>query len=152
MLIAYLQDDLVDKLGWLPRQQLLDAIAMGQFTPGPLLSTSTFIGYQIGGLHGAFLATVGLFLPSFLFVAILNPIIPKLRQSKWTAYFLDAVNVSAIGIMAAVTFQLARGLAEDWKSALIAVAAILASLFFRKLSPLWQVAGGAAAGYILSSF
>lgn len=96
LLVAFLQGGLVQEYGWLTQQQLLDAIAIGQFTPGPVLSTATFIGYVIAGIPGAIVATIGIFLPSFVFVAVLNPLIPRLRASSWTRAFLDAVNVSAV--------------------------------------------------------
>lgn len=108
--MAFLQNGLVDDYGWLTQQQLLDAIAIGQLTPGPLLSTATFIGYLISGVPGAVVATVAIFLPSFFFVAALNPLIPRLRSSKWTAAFLDAVNVSAVALMAVVTIELAKAI------------------------------------------
>ncbi len=106
MLVAYLQGGLVQEYGWLTQQQLLDAIAIGQFTPGPVLSTATFIGYIIAGIPGAIISTIGIFLPSFVFTAALNPLIPRLRASKWTAAFLDAVNVSSVALMVVVTLQL----------------------------------------------
>ena len=103
VLFAYLDAELVTR-GWLTRTELIDAIAVGQFTPGPVLSTSTFIGYQLSGFSGALAATTGIFLPSFLFVLILNPFIPKMRNSKVLRYFLDAVNVAAVAVMLAVLF------------------------------------------------
>ena len=106
VLVAYLQGGLVQEYGWLTQQQLLDAIAIGQFTPGPVLSTATFIGYIIAGIPGAIISTIGIFLPSFVFTAALNPLIPRLRASKWTAAFLDAVNVSSVALMVVVTLQL----------------------------------------------
>ncbi|MFM5889095.1 MAG: chromate transporter [Dolichospermum sp.] len=106
LLIAFLQKGLVEEYGWLTQQQLLDGIAIGQFTPGPVLSTATFIGYIIAGFPGAIVATVGIFLPSFLFVAILNSFMDTLRKSSWTRPFLDAVNVSAVALMTTTTIQL----------------------------------------------
>lgn len=106
VLVAYLQGGLVQEYGWLTQQQLLDAIAIGQFTPGPVLSTATFIGYIIAGIPGAIISTIGIFLPSFIFTAALNPLVPRLRASKWTAAFLDAVNVSSVALMLVVTLQL----------------------------------------------
>lgn len=106
LLIAFLQGELVDQYHWITQQQLLDAIAVGQFTPGPVLSTATFIGYIISGLPGAIVATVGIFLPSFLLVVLLNPIIPWLRKSPWTRHFLDAVNASAVALMIVTTLQI----------------------------------------------
>ena len=106
LLIAFLQGGLVEEFGWLTQQQLLDAIAIGQFTPGPVLSTATFIGYIIAGFPGAIVATVGIFLPSFLLVAALNPFMNPIRNSSWTRPFLDAVNVSAVALMVLTTIQL----------------------------------------------
>jgi chromate transporter len=106
LLVAFLQGGLVQEHGWLTQQQLLDAIAIGQFTPGPVLSTATFIGYILAGIPGAIVSTIGIFLPSFLFVAALNPVVPKLRNSAWTKAFLDAVNVSAVALMVVTTLQL----------------------------------------------
>lgn len=108
VLIAYLQDELVDQRMWLTSAQIADAVAIGQFTPGPVLSTSTFIGYLLGGGYGAILATVGIFLPSFLFVLLLNPMIPKMRKSKNLSLFLDSVNAAAIGLMAYALVPLSK--------------------------------------------
>jgi len=160
VLIAYLQGGLVREYGWLSDQQLLDAIAIGQFTPGPILSTATFVGYVVmsgGGpwqaLAGAAVATVAIFLPSFVFVAVVNPIVPRLRRSRWTAAFLDAVNAASLGLMAAVTIKLAGQIffpTGTWPNAtalLIAAAATLAALRW-KTSAIWLVLGGAAAGWL----
>ena len=149
VLVAYLDGELVNKLGWLTKTQLLDAIAIGQFTPGPVLSTATFVGFQIDGISGAVLATVGIFLPSFFFVAALNPLIPKLRQSKWASAFLDAVNISALGLMVAVTLNLGRATITDWKSILIAVTSIFVAFRFKKVNSAWIILGGAALGFVL---
>jgi chromate transporter len=151
VLIAYLDGEVVNKLGWLTQQQLLDAVAIGQFTPGPLLSTATFIGFQILGVWGAVLATVGVFLPSFIFVAILNPLIPKLRNSEWASAFLDAASISALGLMAAVTIELGREILLDWKALLIAVSSVAVSMRFKKTSSVWIVVGGAVAGVLLKT-
>ena len=151
VLIAYLDGELVQNLGWLTKSQLLDAIAIGQFTPGPVLSTSTFIGYQVLGFWGAVLATLGIFLPSFLFVLMLNPLIPKLRQSKIASAFLDAVNVSALGLMVAVMYKLGTHIFMEWKAAVIFV--VSSAVLFgsgRKVSSVWIVLGGAALGFLLS--
>lgn len=152
--MAFIEGELVNQNGWLTQQQLLDAIAIGQFTPGPVLSTSTFIGYIIAGIPGAIVATLGIFFPSFIFVLILNPLIPKLRNSAWTSAFLDAVNVSAVGLMAVVTIQLAYSLflqPLDYMAMIIFILGAIA-LFRLKLSPLWLVLGGAILGLILSRF
>ncbi|WP_268122935.1 chromate efflux transporter [Roseivirga pacifica] len=150
VLVAYLDGELVEKLGWLTRQELLDAIAIGQFTPGPVLSTATFIGYQINGVWGAMAATAGIFLPSFFFVLLLNPIVPKLRNSKLAAGFLDAVNIAAVGIMVAVTFNLCQNILVDWKTALIAILSTIVTFKFKKVSALWIVIGGALLGFVLT--
>jgi len=161
VLIAYLQGGLVREYGWLSDEQLLDAIAIGQFTPGPILSTATFIGYVVmsadggpwRGLAGAAVATVAIFLPSFVFVAVTNPIVPRLRRSRWTAAFLDAVNAASLGLMAAVTIKLAGQIffpGSWWPNAtalLIAAAATVAALRW-KTSAIWLVLGGAAAGWL----
>ena len=148
VLIAFIEGGLVDDYGWLTRQQLLDAVAAGQFTPGPVLTTSTFIGYVLAGVPGAVVATLGIFLPSFVFVWLLNPLIPRLRQSPWAASFLDAVNASAVALMAVVTIQLARATLTGWSAWVIALAA--AALVLRtKLNTAWLVLAGAVAGYLL---
>lgn len=160
VLIAYLQGGLVREYGWLTDQQLLDAIAIGQFTPGPMLSTATFIGYVVtsgGGpwqaLAGAAVATLAIFLPSFVLVAVTNPLVPRLRRSRWTAAFLDAVNAASLGLMAAVTIKLAGGIfctGAGWPNlTAIAIAGAATGAALRwKLSPVWLVAGGAAAGWL----
>ena len=147
VLLAFLRSDFVTRLGWLTDQQLIDAIAIGQVTPGPVLTTATFIGYLLGGVPGALLATLGIFLPSFVFVAISNPLIPRLRQSSWAAALLDGVNVASLGLMAAVTAQLGRASLTD---PLTIALALLAALFlFRfKVNSTWLVLGGAVVGLL----
>lgn len=152
VLIAYLQDELIDRLGWLTQQQLVDAIAVGQFTPGPVLSAVTFVGYQIIGIKGAILATVGMFLPSFFFVAMLNPFIPKMRASKWVSCFLDSVNVGAVAIMAVAVIQLARATLINWQTWLIALMCVAVTFVFKKVNTIWIVVGSAIVGYILTKF
>lgn len=148
VLLAFLRNDLVLRYGWLTDQQLLDAVAVGQLTPGPLLTTSTFIGYVMAGLPGAILATLGIFLPSVFFVGILNPIVPRLRRWEWSRALLDGINVAAVGLMAGVTFQLARGALIDWPTVLLALIAGLLLFRFR-LSSAWLVIGGGIIGLIL---
>jgi len=151
VLIAFLEGGLVENYGWLTQQQLLDAIAIGQFTPGPVLSTSTFIGYIIAGIPGAIVATIAIFLPSFAFVAVVNPFIPKLRESAWTGAFLDAVNVSALALMAVVTLRLAAVTLFDpfdLVAVIIAGLAFIATFRF-KLNAAWIVLGGAILGWLL---
>src|SRR5207253_9349898 len=108
VLLAFLCNDFVLTLHWLTGRQLLDAVSIGQFTPGPVFTTATFIGYLVGGWQGALLATLAIFLPSFVFVALSHPLIPRIRGSRWTSAFLDGVNVAALGLMAAVAWQLGR--------------------------------------------
>ena len=149
VLVAFLQGGLVQEYGWLTQRQLLDAIAIGQFTPGPVLSTATFIGYLIAGAGGAAVATTGIFAPSFVFVALVNPWVPRLRKSPWTAAFLDAVNVSAVALMAAVTVKLGQATLTAWPAWLIALAAILIGLRW-KINLAWIVVGGGVLGWLLS--
>jgi len=148
VLVAFLQGGLVKDYGWLTQQQLLDAIAIGQFTPGPVLSTATFVGYVVSGPLGALVSTIAIFLPSFLFVLLLNPAIPRLRASKAMSAFVDAVNISAIGLMATVTIRLASTTLTDWRTIFIAASAIISGTFF-KLNAAWLVLGGALTGWIL---
>jgi len=137
----------VTRLGWLTDQQLIDAIAIGQVTPGPVFTAATFIGFILGGLPGALLATLGIFLPSFFFVAVSNPLIPRLRNSPWASGLLDGVNVVSLGLMAAVTWQLGRAAIIDPFT--IALGLIAALLLFRfKINTAWLVLGGAAMGLI----
>ena len=150
VLVAFLQGGLVEQYHWLTQQQLLDAVAIGQFTPGPVLTTATFIGYVLAGPTGALVATLGIFGPSFLFVLGTNPLIPRLRQSAVAGAFLDAVNASAIGLMAAVTVELARHTLIDWGAWLIAL--VSAAVLFRyKINSAWLVLGGAAIGWLLKT-
>ena len=157
VLIAFLQGGLVEEYQWLTQQQLLDAVAIGQFTPGPVLTTATFIGYVLAGPLGALVATLGIFGPSFLFVLATNPLIPRLRQSAVAGAFLDAVNASAIGLMAAVTVELARHTLIDWETkqvdwaaGLIALASAVV-LFRYKVNAAWLVLGGAVIGWLLKT-
>jgi chromate transporter len=145
VLLAFLRNDLVVNLGWMSEQQLLDAIAIGQFTPGPVFTTATFIGYVLAGVPGAIVATVGIFLPSFCFVALLARIMPHLRKSPWSAAFLDGVNVSALGLMAGVTWQLGRAAIVDIPTALLAI--ISTVLLFRfQINSAWLVLVGGVVG------
>ena len=152
VLVAFLEGEVVKEYGWLTQQQLLDAVAIGQFTPGPVLSTSTFIGYLVLGIPGAVVATIGIFLPSFFFVAALNPLIPKLRQKAWTGAFLDAVNVSAVALMGVVTLRLAQATLIapfDWVAVLIAAIATILAIRWR-VNAAWLVLGGAVIGWLFS--
>jgi chromate transporter len=150
VLFAFIEQGLVRDHHWLTQQQLLDAIAIGQFTPGPLLSTATFIGYLLGGAWGAMVATIAIFLPSFIYVAALGPILPKLRRSAWMAAFLDSVNVCAVALMAGVSIKLAGDALRGWPMWVIAVAAF-AVLWKWKINPAWVVLGGALAGLGLAA-
>ena len=145
VLLAFLRRDFVDRLGWLSDRQLLDAVAIGQFTPGPVFTTATFIGYVLAGWTGGLLATLAIFLPSFVFVALSHPFAPKIRSSPAAGAFLDGVNVAALGLMITVTWELARTAIVDVPTALLAAGAAVALLVFR-VNSAWLVAGGAAVG------
>ncbi len=148
VLFAFLEGGLVQTFGWLTQQQLIDAIAVGQVTPGPVFSAATFIGYVLAGWPGALAATVGIFLPAFIFVAALTRLIPKLRRSAWMAAFLDAINVSAIGLMAVVCIQLGQAALVSWQTWLLFAAAVILTLRWNLNSAL-LVAGGALAGWLV---
>lgn len=155
VLIAFLEEELVHGYAWLTQEELLEAIAIGQFTPGPVLSTAAFIGYLVSGgkLSWALVAAGAIFLPSFVFVAALNPVLPRLRESQWVASFLDAVNVCAVGVMAAVTIELAYFQVfdsltlEGVPKMLIAIGAAILGLW-RGVGAVWLVIGGAVAGWL----
>ncbi len=147
VLLAFLRNDLVVRLGWLTDQQLLDAIAIGQVTPGPVFTTATFVGYFLLGIPGAIIATIGIFLPGFIFVALLNPIIPRLRSQQWTSTLLDGINAGSIGLMSAVGIQLGQGALVDIPTIVIAV--ICALLIWRtKINSTWLVLGGGVVGLL----
>lgn len=148
VLLAFLRADLTERWGWLSDQQLIDAVTVGQVTPGPVFTTATFIGYLLGGWTGATLATVAIFLPGFVFVAITQPIIPTLRRSTIMGGLLDGVVVSSLGLMLAVTWQLAQSAVVDLPTALLAAAAAVA-LIWLKVNSTWLIAGGALAGWLL---
>jgi chromate transporter len=172
VLFAYLKVELVEA-GFMTNQELLDAIAMGQFTPGPVLSTATFIGYQLTGVWGALAASVGIFLPSFLFVLILNPLIPKMQKSKFLRGFLNSVNVAAVAIMLAVLFTMTQetifpdlnfvwsegnGIIQlfeklinvfDWRAAVIAIISVILVFWVKKVNVMWIIVGGAVLGFVL---
>ncbi|CCF82902.1 chromate efflux transporter [Nitrolancea hollandica] len=145
VLLAFLRTNFVEHLGWLTDKQLIDAVAIGQLTPGPVSTAATFVGYLVGGVPGALLATLGIFLPGFIFVAVIHPIVPRLRRSRLTSAFLDGVNVASLGLMAGVTWQLGRAAVVDWYTALLALIAAGLLLRFR-LNSAWLVIGGGAAG------
>ncbi|WP_411030438.1 chromate efflux transporter [Spongiimicrobium sp. 3-5] len=149
VLFAFLDTELVAS-GWLTRQALIDSIAVGQITPGPVLSTATFIGWQMNGIMGATAATVGIFLPSFLFVLILNPLIPKMRKSKIIGVILDVVNVAAVALIIAVCIEMAKDTLTDWRTILIVVSSLVVVFVFKKLNSAFIVLGGAIIGYVLT--
>jgi len=149
VLFAFLDAELVNN-GILTRPELMDAIAVGQFTPGPVLSTSTFIGWQLGGFWGAIAATVGIFLPSFLFVLLLNPLIPKMRQSKLISAFLDAVNIAAVAVIVAVCIEMGKESLTDWRALVIGILSLIVVFGFKKLNSAFIVLGGAILGFLLS--
>ena len=149
VLFAYLDTELVTT-ALLSQNQLIEAIGIGQFTPGPVLSTATFIGYQLGGFWGAIAATAGIFMPSFLFVWLLNPLIPKMRKSKVLGYFLDSINVAAVAIMLAVLITMSKQTLVDWQATLIAVVSGVLIFGFKKVSVMWVLIIGAILGYVLA--
>ncbi len=150
VLLAFLRNDFVERYGWLSERQLLDAVAVGQFTPGPVFSTATFVGYLVAGVPGAVLATVGIFLPAFLFVAVTHPLLPRLRRSPVAAALLDGVNLAAVGLMAAVGWELGRTAVVDVPTVFLAVGA--AALLIRSgLNSAWLVLGGSVAGVAIQA-
>jgi chromate transporter len=151
VLFAFLDTELVSN-GLLSRQQLIDAIAVGQFTPGPVFSSVTFIGYQINGLSGAIVSTIGIFLPSFVFVALLNPFVKKMRNSKLFSAFLDAVNVASVAIILSVCFFMGKETISDWRTTSIAVASIILTFGYKKINSAFIVLGGSLFGFFLTLF
>jgi len=145
VLLAFLRADLVDRWYWLTEAQLLDAVAVGQITPGPVFTTATFIGYLLGGTSGAVVATCGIFLPAFLFVALSGPLIPRLRRSPTAGAVLDGVNVASLALMAVVTWHLGRATVVDTPSAMLAIASALLLIRFR-VNSAWLVLGGGVIG------
>lgn len=148
VLFAFLDKELV-ATGLLTRQQLMDAIAVGQFTPGPVFSSVTFIGFQINGLSGAIISTIAIFLPSFVFVALLNPLMKMLRNSKGLSAFLDAVNVASVAIIIAVCYEMGKETITDWRTILITVVSAIIVFNFKKINSAYVVLGGSFLGYIL---
>ncbi|WP_188931429.1 chromate efflux transporter [Puia dinghuensis] len=149
VLFGFLDKELVAK-GLLSRSQLIDAIAVGQFTPGPVFSSVTFIGWQMGGWQGALTATVAIFLPSFLFVALLNPLMPRLRRSALFSAFLDGVNVASVAIIAAVCVSFGKAVLDDWRTVLIAILSAGVVFGLPKINSVFVVIGGSLLGYGLS--
>ncbi len=147
VLLAFLRSELVTQRGWLTSAQLLDAVAVGQVTPGPVFTTATFIGYVMAGPKGAFVATLGMFLPAFLFVALSARILPRLRQTALAAAFLDGVNVAALALMAAITWQLGRDALRDALTVVLAILSAVLLLRF-KVNSAWLILGGAVVGAV----
>ncbi|MGH2752511.1 MAG: chromate efflux transporter [Actinomycetota bacterium] len=148
VILAFLQNDFVDRLGWLTQQQLIDAVAVGQVTPGPVFTTATFVGYLLKGFPGALLATLAIFAPSFVFVALSHRYIARMRASAWFSGLLDGVNAAAVGLMAGVTVQLGREVIGEVATALIALAG-LGLLLGTKINSVWLILAGAATGLLL---
>jgi chromate transporter len=145
VLLAFLRDDFVERLGWLTDRQLIDAVAVGQFTPGPVFTTATFIGYLVGGWSGAVVATIAIFVPSFVFVAAISVFLPRLRKSPVVRSVLDGVNVAALGLMAGVSWQLARAAVVDVVTLALAVVGTVALSRF-KINSAWLIGAGALVG------
>jgi chromate transporter len=151
VLLAFLRADLVDRWGWLTESELLDSIAVGQMTPGPLFTAATFIGYVLAGWAGAIVATLGIFLPAFFFVAVSGAVVPRIRRSPAAGAFLDGVVVASLAIMGVVTVELARSALVDAPSIVLAILSAVLLLLFR-VSSAWIVPGGAVAGLLLQAF
>lgn len=149
VLFAFLDTELVST-GLLSRTVLIDAIAVGQFTPGPVFSAVTFVGYQMNGSSGAVIATIAIFLPSFVFVALLNPLVKKMRSSVLFAGFLDAVNIASVAIIIAVCYKMGTETIADWRTVLIAVVSFGVLFFFKKTNSVFIIIGGSLAGYLLA--
>jgi len=148
VLLAFLRADLVERWHWLTESQLLDALAVGQVTPGPVFTTATFIGFVLGGIKGSVAATVGIFMPAFLFVALSAPLVSRIRQAKTAGAFLDGVNAASVALMAVVTLQLGRTALVDALTIGIAAASV-AALACLRVNSAWLILGGAIAGFLL---
>ena len=146
VLLAFLRADLVERYHWLTQQQLLDAVAVGQVTPGPVFTTATFVGYILRGPAGAVAATVGIFLPAFVFVAISAPLMPRLRASRVAGALLDGINVASLALMALVTWQLGRAAIVDWFTVLLAIISAAVLLRYRKVNSAWLVIAAGLLG------
>jgi len=151
VLLAFLRADLVVNRGWLTDSQLIDAVAVGQVTPGPVFTSATFIGFILGGIRGATVSTVGIFLPAFLLVAVSGPLVPLIRKSKTASAFLDGVNVASLALMIAVGWQLGRASVVDVVTVALTVVSLIALLRFR-VNSAWLVMVGAMVGLIANSF
>jgi chromate transporter len=151
VLLAFLRAELVQRLHWMTEAQLVDAVAVGQVTPGPVFTTATFIGYVLAGGRGAVLATIGIFLPGFVLVAALRPLVARVRKSPSAGAFLDGVNVASLALMGVITVQLGHAAIVDWITALLAAASAVVLLRFKKVNSTWLIAGGAIVGYVASA-
>ncbi len=152
VLLAFLRADLVERYHWLTQQQLLDAVAVGQVTPGPVFTTATFVGYLLHGPSGAIAATVGIFAPAFLFVAVSAPLLPRLRASRTAGAILDGINVASLALMALVTWQLARSAIVDWFTLLLGIASAVMLIRYRGLNSAWLVLGAGVLGILKRGF
>ena len=150
VLVAYIDGELVEKLAWITREQLLDAIAIGQFTPGPILSAATFIGYILQGVPGALIATLAIFLPSFIYTPILYPIIPRLRKSALSSAFLDCVNVAAVAVMLSVSLRMTLAISAIPASLLILIPSLVVVFAFKKVPGWLVILGGAVLGLMIN--
>lgn len=149
VLLAFLRGDLVERWGWLSNAQLLDAIAVGQVTPGPVFTTATFIGYVLAGPKGALVATIGIFLPAFVFVALSGPLVPRLRQSIAAGAFLDGINVASLALMMFVSYELGRSAFVDLQTIILFLISALLLIRY-KVNSAWLVLGGAMVGVFLN--
>lgn len=152
VLLAFLRADLVERLGWLTQQQLLDAVAVGQVTPGPVFTTATFLGYLLHGTSGAIAATVGIFLPAFVLVAVSAPLIPRIRGSRVASAALDGINVASLALMAVVTWQLAQSALVDATAIAVALVSAVALFVFPRLNSAWLIAGAGVLGALRYAF
>jgi chromate transporter len=150
VMLAFLRTEFVDRLHWLTEKQLIDAVAVGQFTPGPVFTTATFIGYLVAGVPGAFSATIGIFLPGFALVALSGRLLPKLRRSVWASATLDGVVVGSLALMAVVAWQLGRAAVVDWLTLVIFIASSIVVLRFR-VNSAWVIACAGIIGWLVYS-
>jgi chromate transporter len=151
VLLAFLESDFVERYGVITNQQLLDAVSVGQLTPGPVFTTATFIGYLIHGYPGGILATIAIFLPAFVLVGLVNPYIHKLRSSTWISGVLDGINVASWGLMAVVSWKLAIAAVIDIPTILISLISLII-VFRLKINSAWLVIGGGIVGYLVTTF
>jgi chromate transporter len=148
VLLAFLRTEFIDRLHWLTEKQLIDAVAVGQFTPGPVFTTATFIGYLVAGIPGALLATIGIFLPGFALVALSGRMLPRLRRSVWASAMLDGVVVASLALMAVVAWQLGRAAIVDWRTLVMLIVSAAVVLRFR-VNSAWVIAGAGITGWLL---